>query len=142
MVHLNCSSLFLTEGMEKFYLFWVLKSRPVGRDTSRHRQNTKQAEFFQTMPSNRDCTVSYRPGVSSIRGMLSSRGSLTISRKAEIPIWPLPMSSWRSRWQPRCPKEGEEGRETVRLTYRHLRLDTCVIISPAPLESLRWKAFR
>ena len=28
----------------------------------------------------------HRPGVSSIRGMLSSLGSLTMSRKAEIPI--------------------------------------------------------
>lgn len=45
----------------------------------------------------------YPPGVSRIRGILSSRGSLTISRKAVMPIWPHPMSSWRSRWQPNFP---------------------------------------
>lgn len=43
------------------------------------------------------------PGVSSIRGMLSSLGSFTMSRKAGIPMQPFPMSSCRSSLQPNFP---------------------------------------
>lgn len=57
--------------------------------------NLHQILFFQP--------ETYRPGVSKIRGILSRRGSFTISRKAVIPIWPRPMSSWRSRLLPNVP---------------------------------------
>lgn len=54
--------------------------------------------------------------------MLSSLGSLTISRKAEIPIWPFPMSSWRSSLQPRCPGEEEKEEEKKDRTVWHINL--------------------
>lgn len=63
--------------------------------------------------SNHDpiAELSYRPRVSSIRGMWSSPGALTMSRKAEIPMWPFPMFSWRSRLQPVEKKQESEESE-------------------------------
>lgn len=101
--------------------------------------------FSDNAFQQRRCTVSYRPGVSSIRGMLSSRGSLTISRKAEIPIWPFPMSSWRSRWHPRCPEEEGANRETFEVctscdnsacTFRVVEMDGFKVVEPDHLVEL------
>lgn len=43
VVHLKCSSFFLTERMKKFYLFRVLESWPVEK-TLNHHLNTLQTE--------------------------------------------------------------------------------------------------
>lgn len=56
-------------------------------------------------------STTYRPGVSKMRGMLSSSGSLTISRNVGSPILPCPISSWRSRLQPRPPVDKNQTEE-------------------------------
>src|SRR6267143_1280851 len=41
------------------------------------------------------------PGVSRIPRASANRGSFTIHRNGSFPIFPLPMCSWRSEWDPR-----------------------------------------
>lgn len=97
------SSLFSTKRVKELYLFCILKTWAKQRGSNKrhcsllqlHHHNLQN--IFHSQP--------YRPGVSKIRGILSSRGSFTISRKAVMPIWPRPMSSCRSRWQPNFPSE-------------------------------------
>lgn len=109
------SSAFLTQGMEKINLLSVFKSRPVGKNIAAMlKRNLKKGWAAPVLEMNKIhyhiqqtnpqfLQPSHRPGVSRIRGTLSSLGSLTISWNAEIPMWPLPISSCRSRLQPSLP---------------------------------------
>lgn len=100
-------------GENKKHMIWVLYRKWLTEFLGKPRKH---------IPGS-GCTppllASYRPGVSRISGMLSSLGSLTISRKAEIPIWPFPMSSWRSSLQPRCPGEEEKKKKKRQDSVTH-----------------------
>ena len=74
-----------------------------------HEINSKRCTGILDYFSNKllsvwiSCLSSEGLGVSIIIGRLLKKGSVMIRRNVDIPIFPRPMFSWRSRWQPSPP---------------------------------------